>query len=457
MTREDITSEIVVGPGFTNIALVAQDPSSPPIISCDQNVINGIRISTTGTSLVSGFVVTGCNAHAIEISNAVNSVTLQDCTTSGNNFGIYITNSTDFTLDHCTAKGAAPYSFSGIGLPQNNGAGIHVDTSSGTISGCTISGNQNYLDAGIYLSASTVIISDTIIANNTPLFGEYGGLDSIHSDVTMTNVSILDNAYGGASFEYGTIVMTGCSIKGSISFPGLTLSGLIITMTDCDVSDNIANYGEGASFSSVNGTVVNTNFSRNSGGGAIMNGCNMKFVGVTFDGNQGSAVNVQSSYMNFTNCVFTNNVAQTGGAFYVLFSHFLYLANCLIENNQATSPYTSGQGGGIYAMVSPLFILSSTITNNKCGGSTGTGGGIYLVFLNSGGGSDDSIISNTLISGNQASRGAGLYIAQGTVATIQGSTVSDNLGDLGAGILASTSDLTIFNNTVSRHSFPSCL
>lgn len=85
---------------------------------------------------------------------------------------------------------------------------------------------------------------------------------------------------------------------------------------------------------------------------------------------------------------------------------------------------------------STVYITGGTIS--QCGSSVVSGGGISVT-------DGKVVVNNTKISGNQASKGAGIY-GKNAVIQIDGSIISDNHGQIGGALYAETSEVTI-NNT----------
>ena len=112
----------------------------------------------------------------------------------------------------------------------------------------------------------------------------------------------------------------------------------------------------------------------------------------------------------------------------------------LLQSNNVSNNYRSGDGGGIY--VSAGQVISNTVTNNETNFVTGRyGGGIYA---------SNSTLQGNLVNANHAySDGGGIYA---TGSALTANTVSGNSagGALGGGIYSSGSTLTA--NTVSGNS-----
>ncbi|KNC54832.1 uncharacterized protein AMSG_11661 [Thecamonas trahens ATCC 50062] len=123
-----------------------------------------------------------------------------------------------------------------------------------------------------------------------------------------------------------------------------------------------------------------------------------------------------------------------------------------VYNNEAGT-----SGGGIAVMqvggdAPSGSIRGATIRDNSaavCGGGMWWGEGVDVVLTDSlvagnvadfggavcfaGAGSTGSLISNTVLSGNSATDGGGLYVTGSTSATLHNLTITDNTADFGAG------------------------
>ncbi len=101
-----------------------------------------------------------------------------------------------------------------------------------------------------------------------------------------------------------------------------------------------------------------------------------------------------------------------------------------------TSPISPG--GGIYNEAGNATITRNTITGNNAS----RGGGIYITT-----GSTPTITQNTIVD-NMASTGGGIYTTDSTP-TITGNAISDNEARSGGGIYTQSSTPTITGNTIS--------
>jgi CSLREA domain-containing protein len=184
--------------------------------------------------------------------------------------------------------------------------------------------------------------------------------------------------------------------------------------------------------------------------------------------NNGGAITITNSTI-ISNAI-TGNSAREGAGI-SNFSGSLYIESSQVANNIGGFGYGggiySGQnaiisdtvitnndadfGGGLYLSGSALVVNSIISDNVTISGATdaGRGGGIYYES------SVDALeISNSVIISNTGQQGAGIYL--NGVMTMTNSRVSDNFvyGD-GGGIFATLSDLTIADSTIDHNkTFP---
>ncbi len=129
------------------------------------------------------------------------------------------------------------------GSGHYDGGCISCDSSSPTITGCTITGGSAYDGGGIYCWGSSPTITDCTISDNTA--GSGGGIYcTSSSDPTITDCTISDNTanYGGGIDCWGSSpTITGCTISDNtaISGGGISVASTPIpSLTDTVVCGN---------------------------------------------------------------------------------------------------------------------------------------------------------------------------------------------------------------------------
>ncbi len=190
----------------------------------------------------------------------------------------------------------------------------------------------------------------------------------------------------------------------------------------------------------------------------------MKEMNITDNKAQfGGGIRVESSTVELTKCTLKNNVAyKNGGAVYIDENSTATLTDCEIINNEAHD------GGGI-ANLGTL-----TVDNCKLNGNAvrdnGGGGGIWskgdatitkteitqnVNAVNGGGVTNhkNMTLTDCTISANKAeNKGGGIFIeAPGSNTVIDGGSVENNVGKVGAGIHLRKGDLTVKRTTLNSN------
>ena len=287
-----------------------------------------------------------------------------------------------------------------------------TETITGPRAGVTIKGN--YTTPGVTNSvfeiepgATATLSGLTITGGNNPIFG--GGVDD-YGTATLIDCTISGNAGGGFVNNFGSATLTDCTISdnsqaitdsaaaagcGATEQPrsptarsaatrhpaggGLVNYGGPLTLTNCNVSGNSAQYGGG---------VLNDGF--------------------------GAKYGAEYATTTLTNCTISGNSAISGGGLQNI-DGAMTLANCAVDNNQAVGSFdfATAEGGGILSNGGSLSISSSTVAGNTATGVVGAnypsglvagygiGGGIAL------GGNGTATVTNTAFLGNLAQGAAG--------------------------------------------------
>ena len=295
----------------------------------------------------------------------------------------------------------------------NRGGGVYVDGGTIEISGGEISGNTAYGNGGgVYVTGSAFTISGGKISGNVvgPSSGTmggggvyvYGSSNSDRSTFTMTGGEISGNVvyasgstdvYGGGGVyvnENGTFAMSG----GSIISNSVQSSGRA--------------YGGGVCLKNIIGTGTMT-------GGTISG----NFVDTTGDG---------------------NNIYAAGGGMFVNKCAFT------MSGGEISGNWSSKNGGGVaVGGIGYAFVMTGgEISGNtaKCLGwyNCYGGGGVYV------NNSATFAMTNSVVSGNVASKGGGVYVNVGTLRVSGSSVVSGNTNSVGQSrnvYLASSRTITV--------------
>ena len=164
--------------------------------------------------------------------------------------------------------------FNVIGNGSIGGGGICCGlTSTPTIVGCTVTGNEAWFGGGIF-TAGPVSINDCKITNNEAISG--GGIYCLASMSTINGCTIEGNvatSEGGGLHGYagGEWTISGCTIVGNTAVDnggGIRCSLSIANISDSTISGNSAGDGGGI-FTTTTTTISDCTISENTAGGGI--------------------------------------------------------------------------------------------------------------------------------------------------------------------------------------------
>lgn len=322
-----------------------------------------------------------------------------------------------------------------------SGAGVYLSNSIAYMDGGTITGNESRNGGGVFITAnSTFYLEGGEITSNTCTGGEGGAGVCIYenSKFIMNGGKISSNT---ASEE---------TLGGGVFVHGEDNSTSIFTMAGGEISGNNAQNGGGIYLASGNTFEM-------TGGEILLNG-----NAYTSDGDivteNGGGIYADSSTLrlyggkigdvDISTWESSGNKAQKGGGLYLLLSE-VYINGCDIKSNLAGTYY----GGGIYSEGSIIYFYNGNISNNT---SQDNGGGLYITDKNStksklyirGG----TIISNT---SNDSNEGGGGIFSNNSLVYISGGKISGNIasnGGLGGGIYTSgNSIVNLFGGEISSN------
>jgi predicted outer membrane repeat protein len=295
-----------------------------------------------------------------------------------------------------------------------NGGGIY---SAGliTITGGLVEGNQAANGGGLYLtytvSASTAVLTDTVVRHNRAVDGALG--------------------WGGGILAAGGT--------------GLTLFG-------GEVFSNTARRGGGIAAEAGSGVgifsqaAIRENYaSAMSGGG----GGGVYHAGQLFLGYSSIAANVARDvgggiYSAFpgearlTGAYMSGNRGSLGGGMYYAGFGQLQVIGSLITGN------ASQGGGGLYLARSTV-IRDSTLSQNR----SGSGAGVEVAAPN-----QLMLLSSTLVSNSASIYGGGIYVNLNASAVLENATLSGNRADVQGGGLRSGGTSSLYHVTLNENSAP---
>ena len=346
-----LTNRVVI-----NKAVSVQSVNGPAV-----TMIQGYQVpgTTNGDSAVRCVYLTN-NAALIgfTLTNGATRLDPADELNEASGGGVWCENTNSIISNCILTVNAADYTY-----------GLGGGAVSGTLSGCTLSGNSAAAGGGSYSGTlnGCLLISNwvssvgngggarlsvlnycTLAGNSAPGFGAA-------ASCTLNYCVVTNNSSSGNGGGVGSCTAFNCNISGNAA--GGSGGGSYISMlTNCALADNTAvTYGGGA----YEGALHDCNLSSNSA--------------ASFGGGTYSATLV--------NCSVTGNSAASGGG-----ADLGTLINCTISGNFAFEA-----GGGV-----------NTATLDGCaltGNST----------VNNGGGAAGSVLSSCTLAGNSALSGGGIY------------------------------------------------
>jgi parallel beta-helix repeat protein len=227
------------------------------------------------TAAISGLTITGGNASGGAGIYNNGTLTVTDCTLSGNtatdNFGggIYSYNGT-LTVNGCIVSGNAG---------GNCGGGIAVNGGTATVENSTLQNNTAVGAGGLYDGGTVTVTNCTITGNSSDNGGGIGTNNS--ANLTVTDSTLSGNtasSFGGGINDYNTnhFTLTDSTLYGNAATDhggGLYTSNDNSTIvTDCTITGNSAASGEGggicnnSGLTSLYGTIVGGNTNGDCGG-----------------------------------------------------------------------------------------------------------------------------------------------------------------------------------------------
>ncbi|MBN2024305.1 MAG: hypothetical protein JW809_16090 [Pirellulales bacterium] len=288
------------------------------------------------------------------------------------------------------------------------GSGLHV-----SIVGLSIAGGASTLGAGIYNSPGTTLhvvyvnLVDNVADRGGGIFNNRGDLNVAFSAFSGNSAAEGGGIFNAGESAHSTVTRTGFS--GNSAGRG---GGIVNELGTLDVDDST--FWE--------------NSASDDGGGAIWIGGGATIVAEsTFLGNSASGAQGNGGAVGCAEDVASGTLAIVDSTF---------------ESNTA-----SASGGAVYNRrpIAATIVASPFLDN-----SAGLDGG---AIANAGALS----VSNSLIAGNSAGRGGGLYNDGFGTMSVAGATISHNTADLGGGVFGdmhgtlAIADSTITDNTANEH------
>lgn len=443
-------------------------------------------------------------------------VVLTDTTISGNTVtgsgkdggGVLVKNGSLTINDSTISDNTAP----------DQGGGIHVEWSELKITDSTVSGNKAANGAGIFMADTDVpknetehTITKTTIENNTASNLGGGVYVGNNSDVTITDSTLEGNtaaSQGGAIVAYSgrNITLDNTTVKGNKAISGGAIHALGTAVTDTHITlennteftGNNATSGAGIYAYTIAGnplqidilnSKINNNTATSYGGGIFAyNGVKVRADGADISGNTAANAgglflwNNSSADLNNSE-VSGNKATGNGGGVYV----YDATSSVTASNGTIFRENSGHRGGGIFSSGGTVTVEDSTFEKNTAtddGGAIAATQNSSLTVRNSkvlenkaadtAGGilAEKSTleVTDSIIDGNRASVGGGLYIADIDAPgetkedkpehTITRTEITNNTADgqgIGGGIYLGAQKLTITdskltgNNTISKN------
>ena len=302
-----------------------------------------------------------------------------------------------------------------IGSGEGGGVYVGGPRADATLKGCTVANNKSVsTGGGIAAKLGTVTLDDTTVENNQAVNG--GGLFhlgiAVPGSLTLQNGSIIRNntasSMGGGLFLWGNV-----GLKSENS----------------EISGNKALYGAGiaasqytANFASPKLELVDTKVNNNGDANTVMGGGIYAASGVT---------------VTSKNTKFLDNTANSGGGILLYLNSSADLNNSEVSGNKAT-----GNGGGVYVYDATCSVTASngTVFRENSGYR---GGGIF----SSGG--TVTVEDSTFEKNTATDDGGAIAATQNSSLTVRNSKVLENkAADTAGGILAEKSTLEVTDSII---------
>ncbi len=338
------------------------------------------------------------------------------------------------------APGVVLQGFTVRGGAGSNGGGVRCESSTISMTGCVVTGNSATNGAGLYATGCALDIDGNTFNNNVAS-GEGGGArvdgcsGAIENNLFQSNdanggpggglavhdgtVQVLTNEFrdnhasgcGGGFYHLSNALVDGNTVVGndtSYRGGGICIGQRSPTIQNNVVDDNYAHddgggvYLDRSSCHLLNNDIIN-NRARDDAGGLRLFISSARVEGNTISGNScndaGGGAKASHAQNELIDNVFENNSCGDEGGGIELDNDSTSIRGCIFRNNRA------GRGAGLHSGTSPrrVIIEDSIFENNV---STNQGGGVSLESDTGG-----ATLRRLTIMGNDAPRGAGLYIA----------------------------------------------
>lgn len=379
--------------------------------------------------------------------NVLDSVVASNVSLEDNGGGIY-SNGGTVTVRGSTIAGNAANGKTGDGF----GGAVYARGGSLTVEDSTIGSNESRQGAGIAGNNSQITLRGTTISGNRGQFG--GGVYTYLGQTSVTGGAILGNTagLGGGIYAYGPVTLTNARVaqnvvSGQYGYGGGVMSnGASVTVSGGSISDNEALQG-GAMYAykpdariKVDNATLSGNKASYGGAISLWQG-EAALTGVTLQANaaylDGGGVFAQEGKITLrTSQLVGNTCDRNGGGLYVAAAGSVEASGTHLVGGSS-----DGSGAGAY-VAGQLVFEGGNIADNVTSDATSFGGGVFndggrvtlrraAIVRNTaadGGGIANRgalQAENVTLSGNRATRGAGLRNAAGGT-TLVNVTIADN-------------------------------
>ncbi len=321
---------------------------------------------------------------------------------------------------------------------------------------CRTTASQNK----ITLSGTALTISSIPASMGSVMIVGYG----------TTNLTIDADSVSGKNSNVFTITNSNVALAGLTITGGKTAKGggisffassCSLTITKCEITRNTASaYGGGIDAEgdvTITSSLISDNTTGGYGGGIIVNNGGGGIIDNSIisknTANIGGGIHASSSptkELRIVNSTISDNTATAsgsgrgpGGGGICTDSTTVTIVNCTVSENNASN------GAGLYLFGSTTnTIIGTTIAGNRGEGATARGGGVFIY-----GACDRADFINTVIAGNSAVDGGGIY-NESSYTTIVNSTIAGNEATQQGGGLANMGVMAVRNSIVTKNSSP---
>lgn len=463
---------------LTNVSAASTTVENCTFTNC-HTIHNGgaISVETAATTTLTGCTFQNCTSGSVgggiyitsSAPTTITGCTFENCESVGNGGAINITTPAIVTLDGCNMKGCTS---------GQDGGALYLNARGTATINCTISDcRANSQGGGIFLAPSSEVTLDRCTISGCNAYSQGGGIYLTSSQTTTTfengKISGCTSQLGSAIMLMGSgaLVIMDSDVENCISGGGTTANsgGAIRTYGNVDASLYLTRVNFTGNQAKRNKNWDNT-LAKDANGGAlfwnargrdttkcVINGC-------TFSGNSsqdnGGAIKSQATLVfSGAQTEITGNTAPVGAGLYIEgyqggsgvssartinydLNQYMYIHDNIAPAYQYGGETISGRGAGVHLYFGPemtleaystinLNMVGARIENNHAGGriqseggvvsesasAVGLGGGLYFenTSLEAMGYDFNILLNYGTVTGNTASRGAGIYVSKGSI------------------------------------------